>query len=168
MPTLTQKIGGLTRGLNALSAVAVMAMMLLTCADIVLRLMRRPITGTYELMGFLAALFVSFALAQTSVDKGHIAVDFLVQRFSRRVQEGIEAVNSLVCIGLFGLVARQCVVYGAELRASGEVSMTLQLPLYPVVYGIGAGCAVLCLALAARVGDILKSEPKIQVPEKSD
>jgi TRAP-type C4-dicarboxylate transport system permease small subunit len=144
--------------LNALSAAAVMAMMLLTCADIVLRLMRRPITGTYELMGFLAALFVSFALAQTSVDKGHIAVDFLVMRLSRRAQRIIDALNDGVCIGLFALVTRQCVVYGAELRASGEVSMTLQLPVYPVVYGIGAGCAVLCLVLAARVVDSLRSD----------
>lgn len=158
MPSLTRRLAWLTRSLNALSAAAVMAMMLLTCADIVLRLMRRPITGTYELMGFLAALFVSFALAQTSVDKGHIAVDFLVMRLSRRAQRIIDALNDGVCIGLFALVTRQCVVYGAELRASGEVSMTLQLPVYPVVYGIGAGCAVLCLVLAARVVDSLRSD----------
>lgn len=157
MPSLTRRLAWLTRSLNALSAAAVMAMMLLTCADIVLRLMRRPITGTYELMGFLAALFVSFALAQTSVDKGHIAVDFLVMRLSRRAQRIIDAINDGVCIGLFALVTRQCVVYGAELRASGEVSMTLQLPVYPVVYGIGAGCAVLCLVLAARVVDNLRN-----------
>ena len=157
MPSLTRRLAWLTRSLNALSAAAVMAMMLLTCADIVLRLMRRPITGTYELMGFLAALFVSFALAQTSVDKGHIAVDFLVMRLSRRAQRIIDALNDGVCIGLFALVTRQCVVYGAELRASGEVSMTLQLPVYPVVYGIGAGCAVLCLVLAARVVDNLRN-----------
>lgn len=157
MPSLTRRLAWLTRSLNALSAAAVMAMMLLTCADIVLRLMRRPITGTYELMGFLAALFVSFALAQTSVDKGHIAVDFLVMHLSRRAQRIIDALNDGVCIGLFALVTRQCVVYGAELRASGEVSMTLQLPVYPVVYGIGAGCAVLCLVLAARVVDNLRN-----------
>lgn len=157
MPSLTRRLAWLTRSLNALSAAAVMAMMLLTCADIVLRLMRRPITGTYELMGFLAALFASFALAQTSVDKGHIAVDFLVMRLSRRAQRIIDAINDGVCIGLFALVTRQCVVYGAELRASGEVSMTLQLPVYPVVYGIGAGCAVLCLVLAARVVDNLRN-----------
>lgn len=158
MPSLTPRLGWLTRSLNALSAAAVLAMMALTCADIVLRLMRRPITGTYELMGFLAALFVSFALAQTSVDKGHIAVDFLVMRLSRRAQRIIDAVNDAVCIVLFALVTRQCVVYGAELKASGEVSMTLQLPVYPVVYGIGAGCVVLCLVLAARVVDNLKSD----------
>ncbi|MDD2605264.1 MAG: TRAP transporter small permease [Desulfobacterales bacterium] len=157
MPTLTSRLAWLTRSLNALSAAAVMAMMLLTCADIVLRLMRWPITGTYELMGFLAALFVSFALAQTSVDKGHIAVDFLVMRLSPRTQRIVDAVNDAVCIVLFAMVTWQCVIYAAELKASGEVSMTLQLPVFPVVYGIGAGCAVLCLVLAARVVDNLRN-----------
>jgi TRAP-type C4-dicarboxylate transport system permease small subunit len=157
MPTLTSRLAWLTRSLNALSAAAVMAMMLLTCADIVLRLMRWPITGTYELMGFLAALFVSFALAQTSVDKGHIAVDFLVMRLSPRTQRIVDAVNDAVCIVLFAMVTWQCVIYAAELKASGEVSMTLQLPVFPVVYGIGAGCAVLCLVLAARVLDNLRN-----------
>ncbi|MDD3991168.1 MAG: TRAP transporter small permease [Desulfobacteraceae bacterium] len=157
MPTLTNRLAWLTRSLNALSAAAVMAMMLLTCADIVLRLMRWPITGTYELMGFLAALFVSFALAQTSVDKGHIAVDFLVMRLSPRTQRIVDAVNDAVCIVLFAMVTWQCVIYAAELKASGEVSMTLQLPVFPVVYGIGAGCAVLCLVLAARVVDNLRN-----------
>ncbi len=157
MPTLTSRLAWLTRSLNALSAAAVMAMMLLTCADIVLRLMRWPITGTYELMGFLAALFVSFALAQTSVDKGHIAVDFLVMRLSPRTQRIVDAVNDAVCIVLFAMVTWQCVIYAAELKASGEVSMTLQLPVFPVVYGIGAGSAVLCLVLAARVVDNLRN-----------
>ena len=153
--SITQRLGWLTRGLNSLSALAVLAMMLLTCADIVMRLMRRPITGTYETVGFLGALFVSFALAQTSVDRGHIAVDFLVQRLPNRVQEVVELVNGLVCIVFFALVAWQCGVYGAELRVSGEVSMTLQTPIYPVVWGIGAGCAVLCLVLIARASDVL-------------
>ena len=153
--SFTQRLGWLTRGLNGLSALAVLAMMLLTCADIVMRLMRRPITGTYETVGFLGALFVSFALAQTSVDRGHIAVDFLVQRLPKRVQEAVELVNGLICIALFALVAWQCGRYGMELKASGEVSMTLQTPIYPVVWGIGAGCAVLCLVLIARASDVL-------------
>jgi TRAP-type C4-dicarboxylate transport system permease small subunit len=155
MRPLIQRLGWLTRSLNTLAAAAVMGMMLLTCADILMRLMRRPITGTYETVGFMGALCVSLALAQTSVDKGHIAVDFLVQRLSQGTQRIVEIVNSLICAGFFALVARQCARYAAELKASGEVSMTLQTPIYPVVYGLSAGCAVLSLVLAARVMDTL-------------
>ena len=155
MRPLIQRLGWLTRGLNALAAAAVMGMMLLTCADIFLRLMRHPITGTYETVGFMGALCVSWALAQTSVDKGHIAVDFLVQRLSEKSQKIVEAINSLISAVFFLVVAWQGVRYGLELKASGEVSMTLQTPIYPIVYGLAAGCAVLSLVLAARLVDIV-------------
>lgn len=155
MEPFTRWLGTLSRALNSLAGAAVVAMMLLTCADIVLRLMRRPITGTYELVGFCGALAVSFALAQTSLDRGHIAVDFLVQRFPPRAQAAVEAVNSLVAAALFGLVAGQALRYADGLRRAGEVSMTLQIPVHPIVYGIALGCGVLCLVLLARTVDSL-------------
>jgi len=155
LPPFTRWLATLSRGLNALAGAAVAAMMLLTCADIVLRLLRRPLTGTYELVGFCGALAVSFALAQTSIDRGHIAVDFLVQRFPPRVRAVVEAVNSLVAAALFGLVAWQAVGYAASLRRAGEVSMTLQLPVYPIAYGIALGCGVLCLVLLSRTVESL-------------
>lgn len=155
MQTGTRWLGTVSRALNALAGAAVAGMMLLTCADIVLRLGRRPITGTYELVGFFGALAVSFALAQTSLDRGHIAVDFLVQRLPPRAQAAVEAVNSLVAGTLFALVTWQAVRYAASLHRTGEVSMTLQLPVYPIVYGIALGCGVLCLVLLTRTVESL-------------
>ena len=68
----------LTHTFNWIAAGAVIAMMLLTSADVILRLFRRPITGAYEIVGLLGAIVISFSLAYTSVEKGHIAVEFLV------------------------------------------------------------------------------------------
>jgi hypothetical protein len=48
------------------------------------------------------------------------------------------------------MLARQCLVYAADLKGFGEVSMTLQMPIYPFVYGIAAGCGLLTLVLAVR------------------
>jgi hypothetical protein len=36
---------------------------------------------------------------------------------------------------------------GNDLKKSGEVSLTLQLPFYPVAYGIALCCLVECLVL---------------------
>jgi TRAP-type C4-dicarboxylate transport system permease small subunit len=132
---------------NWVASASVMAMMLLTCADIVLRLFRRPIPGTYEMVGLLGAVFASFSLAYTSYHRGHIAVDFLVQKLSPRGQTAVEAANSLVGAAFFALVARQCLIYGNRLQQFGEISMTLQMPLHPFVYGIAAGCALLAAVL---------------------
>lgn len=148
-------VHGASRVMARLAAVAVVSMMLLTCADVLLRLLRCPIPGTYELVGFLGAIAVSFALAQTSLERGHIAVDFLAQRLSSGWQAAINGTNAAVGAILFGLLAWECVRHAADLHAAGEVSMTLQVPIYPIVYGIAAGCALLSLVLALRFLSIL-------------
>ena len=132
---------------NGIAAAAVVGMMALTCLDVLLRFFRHPIPGTYELVGMLGAVFVSFSLARTTVDRGHIAVDILVQRLPRRMQYAVEALNAGICALLFTVVCRQCVIYGQDLKASGEVSMTLQMPIHPFVFGIALGSAMLSIVL---------------------
>jgi len=72
------------KAFNILACAAVIAMMLLSTADVVLRLFGKPIPGTYELVGFLGTVVVSFALAFTSIEKGHIAVEILVEKLPQR------------------------------------------------------------------------------------
>ncbi|PKL15498.1 MAG: C4-dicarboxylate ABC transporter permease, partial [Spirochaetae bacterium HGW-Spirochaetae-5] len=62
------------KGFNVIACVAIIIMMLLSVADVVLRLFGKPIPGAYELVGVLGTIVVSFALGFTSLEKGHIAV----------------------------------------------------------------------------------------------
>ncbi len=132
---------------NYIACVAIIVMMLLTCADVLLRLFGHPILGTYEMIGFSGAVVISFALAYTSLEHGHIAVELLVDSLPKRLQAFINGVNDLIGMALFSLIAWQSFVYAGDLRGSGEVSLTLQIPTYPFVYGISLGCALLCLVL---------------------
>jgi len=137
---------------------AIVAMMLLTCADVVLRYFRSPIPGTYELVCFLGAVAVSFAMAHTSIEKGHVSVSFIVTLFPSRLQRLIECITSCFGLFLFILIAWQSIIYANDLCASSEVSLTLELPFYPFVYGIGFSSAVVCLTLLA---DLIKNVLKI-------
>jgi len=137
---------------------AIIAMMLLTCADVVLRYLRKPIPGTYELVCFLGAVAVAFAMAHTSVEKGHVSVSYIVQLFPQRIQRIIESIIGCFGLFLFVLIAWQSASYANELRLSGEVSLTLELPFYPFVYGIGFSAAVVCLIL---LSDLLNTLVKI-------
>ena len=139
---------------NILACVAVIAMMLLSTADVVLRIFGKPIPGTYELVGFLGTIVVSFALAFTSMEKGHIAVEILVERLPQRLQLAIEAFCNLMGALLFGVITYQAVLYALDFRKSGEVSLTLQMPVYPFLFGMAAGFGLLCLLLIA---DFIKS-----------
>lgn len=151
----------LARTLYWVAGIAIVSMMLLTCADVILRLgvtvyhkyhwfflsPFKPIPGTYELVCFLGAAAVSFAMAHTSVEKGHVAVSLVVRMFPERIQAIIDSITSSFGFILFALISWRSVLYGNHLRASGEVSLTLQLPFYPFVYGIAFAAAALCLVL---------------------
>ena len=63
--------------LNLIAAGSIFVMMLLTCSDVVMRLFRIPIPGTYEVVGFFGAVAISFALSKTTVGHGHIVVKIL-------------------------------------------------------------------------------------------
>jgi len=153
MHRLEISAGFLARLLFGLAGAAIVAMMLLTCADVLLRLFNRPIPGTYELVSFFGAVSVAFAMAHTSVEKGHIAVSVLVQLLPRRGREAVDALTSALSLILFALIAWRSVLYAEDLRRSGEVSLTLQLPFYPFVHGIGLAAAVVCLVL---LSDLLR------------
>ena len=133
-------------------------MMLLTCTDVILRYFRRPVPGTYELVCFLGAVAVAFSLAHTSVERGHVSVSFVVQLFPKRIQDLIACVTTGFGLLLFALIAWQSVIYANDLRMSGEVSLTLELPFYPFVYGVGFSAAVVCLIL---LSDLFKHLMKV-------
>lgn len=154
-----QKISyGLSKKLYWIAGVAIVAMMLITCADVVLRYFRMPIPGTYELVCFLGAIAAAFAMAYTSLEKGHVSVSFVVALFPKRIQGFIESIVHIFGLFLFILITWQSAIYATDLRLSGEVSLTLELPFYPFVYGIAFSAAVVCLIL---ISDLFKNIRKM-------
>jgi len=141
--------------LKWVAGICLTAMMLLTVFDVVLRFLRHPIPGTYEMVGFLGALFVSFSLAYTSIMGLHIAVDFLVRKLPRNVQKIIEVFDEGIGSLLFCILTWHFVKYGVDIKNSGEVSLTLQVPIYPFVFGVAVGCGVLSIVLIFRIKDII-------------
>ena len=158
MNSFQKIIYGLSRRLYWIAGAAIVAMMFITCADVVLRHFRMPIPGTYELVCFLGAVAVAFAMAYTSLEKGHISVSFVVALFPHRIQGLIESITHLFGVFLFGLIAWQSAIYANDLRLSGEVSLTLELPFYPFVCGIAFSAAVVSLILTS---DLFKNIRKM-------
>jgi len=129
------------------------AMIVLTCANIISRLVWVPIIGTFEMMGYFGAIVTAFALGYTQLKKGHIAVDVLVNTFSERVRKILTLVNNFICCLFFVLAAWQLAVKAGTLMETGEVTETLQVIYYPFTYAVAFGCLVLSLTLMT---DLLK------------
>lgn len=151
--TFLKRIRGTCSLLNLIAGISLVFLMLLTMADVILRAFKRPIPGTYELVGLAGAVAIGFSMPITSWFRGHIYVDFFTSRFPRRVRNGFNIVTRLLAIGLFLLVGWNLFRFGLDLKNAGEVTLTLQLPFYPVVYGVGIAFFVQCLVL---IGDLVK------------
>ena len=130
--------------LNIIAGVAVTVMMLMTVADVLLRAGGHPIIGTYEVVALLMAVVIGFGIPQVSLDRGHVYVEFLLQKFSERVRNVINTLTRVLCMILFALIGVNLFSVGAAFRASGEVSPTIQLPFYPVTYAIAVCCLLEC------------------------
>lgn len=140
-------VNALAEKVNLVAAFAVAFIMLLTVGDVAGRLFGNPIPGTFELVGFVGSVIISFSLPYTSVQNGHISVDILMVKMPWLVRVVVYAVNALVSLALFAVVTWQSAVYAHSLRLSGEVSPTLQMPVYPFIYGVAVGCGMLCVVL---------------------
>jgi TRAP-type C4-dicarboxylate transport system permease small subunit len=145
----------LSRGLNVIGGLALVFIVLLTTADVILRAFRRPILGAYEIVSFSGCVVILFALPLTSWLRSHIFVDFIVIKFPIAVQKVINLCTRGMVIFLFFLFAWNMMLYGMDLQKTAEVSTTLKIPYYPVVYAAGICCFVQCLVLLGDVAKIL-------------
>lgn len=139
--------------MNALAGVVLFFMMLLTVADVILRMFGSAILGTYELVAVSGAIVVGFAVPKTTWDKGHVCVDFLVENRSEKVKNTVFFITRIMGILLFSLLAVFLLKKGIHLYKTGEVSLTLHIPYFP------AACALafcFCVEVFALIGDVFK------------
>ncbi len=158
MKNILTVVYNMSKVLNSISSVALVSIMVLTVADVILRIFRRPITGTYEIVGLLGAIVIGFGIPITSWIRGHIFVDFLTQKFPKGRRNVVNICTRLLGIGLFSIAAWNLVIFGMDLYHTGEVSLTRQLPFYPVAYGLAVSCFVQCLVLICDIIKILGEE----------
>lgn len=133
--------------LACVAGVGLVAMMIATVSDMVLRSFGHPLAGSYEIIGWLAAVCTALALGYTQRHQGHVAIDLFVVRLGDRTRAFIQGLVDLLATGLFAAVAWRVFKYAGTLRETGSLSETLQVVVYPWVYVVSVGCAGLALAL---------------------
>jgi len=151
-------ISGISRGANAVAGVTLTILMSITVLDVVLRALGRPIVGVFELVAFAGAVAIGFSIPFTSWVRGHIYVDSLVMKLPRGARKGFHLFTRALGLGLFALAGWNLLRMGNDLLRSGEVSPTLHLPFYPVVYGVGFMCLVQSLVLFSDMIKVVREQ----------
>ncbi|MFH1491016.1 MAG: TRAP transporter small permease [Pseudomonadota bacterium] len=152
-------VNPVSRFMSHIASVVLFLMMILTILDVFLRkIFSNSITGTVEISEKMLVIVIFFALAVTEVLNGHVKVDLVMGFFSERVQAVVDFITQLACFILMILVTWSAVIYAEKMRLAGEVSQDLWIPVYPFIYVVAAGCAILALTLLIKfLGAFLKA-----------
>ena len=142
------------KGMDLVAGTALVLIMLLTTCDVVLRYLGRPIPGSYDLVSFGAAFVIGFALPRTSWEKMHITVDILVEKIPDH-RFILDIVTRVMALALFVLVGWNLTAMGAGFFKTGEGTLTLGIPLFPIAYALGFCAFLQCFALIGEVVRIL-------------
>ena len=147
--------------MSVIAGASIIIMMLLSTADVLLRLggplyskykyeflsLIQPIPGTYELVSFLGTVAAAFAIAHTSIKGGHVSVSLITQLLAKKTRTIIQIITNTLALLFFGLLTWRSILYAEELKQFGEVSMTLQMPYYPFVYGLAFASLIMGVVL---------------------
>lgn len=148
----------LCKVLNFIAGAALTIMMLLTVVDVILRAASRPFVGTFEVVSLLMGIVVSFGIPQVSLDRGHVYMEFLIERFSRKNRKLMNTFTRTLCLFLFVCIGYNMIKIGARFHASGEVSPTIKIPFYPLAYFVSVCCFIECFVFVFDIVRVWRGE----------
>jgi TRAP-type C4-dicarboxylate transport system permease small subunit len=129
----------------AIGMATILPLMLLTFADVMLRgFFNKPIPGTFELSQYILAVVILLGAAYTQQVKGHVGVNFITARLSRRSRAICEIVTTLLSLFIIAVLFWQGWVEGINEKA---VSDQLRIPQYPFRVLVAVGGFLLWLEL---------------------
>jgi TRAP-type C4-dicarboxylate transport system permease small subunit len=130
-----------------LGGVSVLLLMALATVNVCLRIFGAPYRGAYEVVSFMGAVTIAFALGFTQMKKNHIVVDILTATFSDRMQRILDALGYLITMVFYGVIAWVILKWGIQIARSGELSETLKIIYHPFIFSVSLGFAFLSLTL---------------------
>lgn len=140
----------------SISGVILSFMMLVTLSDIILRLFGKPIVGSVEIITFSGAVVVGFAIPYTSWKRSHVYVDFLTEKLSPRSKKIMAVLTKSAGILIFLFMSYNFIIYGLDLKRTGEVSPSFKLPFYPIPFGLAVASFLQSLTLLRDLYDLGK------------
>ena len=135
-----------------LAALFLLAMMLITVADVVLRsLFDYPLFGTFELVELCLVAAIFFALPATFLRDENVAVD-VVDQLAPRLVPALRLAGLLLALAFLGLMFYHMLRPALDTLEFGDRTLSLEIPKFvhwlPILIGVGASIlSILALLL---------------------
>ena len=141
-----------SHSLEWVGVIGILLMFLVNFVDVVgSKFFTWPLPGSVEIISFSQIVAIAPAIAFTLILGRHIRVEFIVDRFPKRVRAAISSISSFLSLILFALILWQSYLYGVSLQKAGEIGSTSHLPFYPFAYVIAFCCIPVCLVFLMEV-----------------
>jgi TRAP-type C4-dicarboxylate transport system permease small subunit len=114
-----------------LAATALIALMLVTVADVFLRyLFNRPIRGSYDSVESLLLVFVFNGMAAAFFARRNIVIDLIDSAVGPRITAILVRLADVLSVVCLGLLIWAMWLPAAQAYGYGDVKMELRLPIY--------------------------------------
>jgi TRAP-type C4-dicarboxylate transport system permease small subunit len=133
--------------MHVISAIAICAMVLMTCLDVVLRRLGTGVAYPFEIVCALAGIVMAFGLPQTSLSGTHVAVDYLKDKLSSRRFRIVYICTRCLGILLFLIMSWNAARLGNHFHQVNQQSAVLQIPEFFFPYFLAVGSFVTCIVL---------------------
>ena len=146
MDRFTNIIGRIVRGGTIGGSIFLLVVVLIIVTNVVIRFFGHMIPGHYELVSLITVISIAFSLSYTAIHKGHIAMNIVVSRLSKRNQIILGAFTTVVSIAVWAAItwASITVIQDKMLK---EVSNMLLIPYLPFRCVWVLGLILYCLVL---------------------
>ena len=144
--TLSETIGKIA-GLSLVVLIAFVG-----CGVVARKVFSSPIAGGFEISSMLWGFLLMAAVAWTMLTGGHVRIDSLVSRFSRRTNVFLELfLYFFICLPAIGIL----LVKGIDLAISSwlireAISSPPYFPIYPLKFTVPIGVFFLLLQCIAK------------------
>lgn len=142
---------------SRLGAGVLVAMMLLITSDVVLRfIFNKPVPGTFELVEVMMGAVVSLSIAYCGVRRGHVAVELLTEKLPAKTRNLLDMLHHMACIIFFAAIAYKSAEQAVVINESGTVTALLEIPVYPFIWVLSFGSALLAMVYFWQMMEIFR------------
>lgn len=145
--------------LGSFSALLLVALILLTCVDVVGRyFFNSPVNGAFELTQMMLALLIFTALPLTTAAGEHVDVELITQMMGTKAQK-IFSILGWVATGLVMVILSwRLWKHALRLAHDGTVSNSLSLPISPIGFFASIACGACAVIALVRIYQIIKKK----------
>lgn len=133
---------GITRILNGLAGISFLAMVILTCWQVLTRyILKNPSTWSEELVGYLFAWMSLMGASLVTSERGHMNIPILVERLGATAQKGLNCLGEIIAFLFSSIIL---VFGGVQITtlAMGQMTSSLGVPI-GIFYIVLPLCGVL-------------------------